>query len=162
MLLEKLSYFLEVQVGQLRLHEGPFSDHNLILMALALLKEAFRDLEGGPVFWLLWKVVLLRDLNLSVAENISKEFTSATGILSDKPELLLDLFGVFIEEQSGIKGSVGLLPHLTDEEVSIKGVLSLFGGVRGKHSEHGVNSDKLIEMRAVQIHGLSVFFLSLR
>lgn len=161
MLLEELSYFLEVQVGQLRFHEGPFSDHYLILMALALLKEAFRDLEGGPVFWLLWKVVLLRDLNLSVAENISKEFTSATGVLSDKPELLLDLLGVFIEEQSGIKGSVGLLPHLADEKVSIKGVLSLLGGVRGKHSEHGVDSDKLVEMRAVQIHGLSVFFLSL-
>jgi hypothetical protein len=53
-------------------------------MALTFLKEAFRYFKVDPFFWLFRKVVFLRDLDFSVAENISKELTSAASVFGDK------------------------------------------------------------------------------
>jgi hypothetical protein len=131
-------------------------------MALAFLYEAFWHFKVDPVICLLREVMLSRNLDFSVAENISEEFTSATSVFSYKSKLLLDFLRVLIKEQSGVEGSIGLLPHFADEEMSIECVLSLFSGVSCKHSKHGVDPHKLVIVRTVQELRLSIFLLSLR
>jgi hypothetical protein len=67
-------------------------------MPITFFKEALRNLKVCPVFWLFGKIVLLRNLNFSITEDISEKFTSATSIFCDKSKLFLDLFRVFIKE----------------------------------------------------------------
>jgi hypothetical protein len=67
-------------------------------MTLAFLYEALRDFKVDPVVCLLREVMLSRNLDFSVAENIGEEFTSATSVFSYKSKLLLDLLRVLIEE----------------------------------------------------------------
>ncbi len=72
---------------------------------------------------------------------------------------LEQISGVCLEKGSGIESKNGLLPHFHDEVVAVKGVLALLLSIFGESSEHGVDADHFVVVRAVHVQGLSLFLL---
>jgi hypothetical protein len=118
----------QVVVSQLRLNKRPFGDHHLIFMALTLGQECIWDCKVNPIFWLLWKDILIWHSNLVVCEYLIEILLSTFRIVVCESKLL-NLTLVFIKENGSIKCLVSLLPHFHDKEMSIESILSLLVGI---------------------------------
>ena len=64
-------------------------------------------------------------------------------------------------EGCGVEGEDRLFPHLDDEIVAVKCILTLVLRVSGKHGQHRVDADHLVEVRAVHVNWLAVLLLTL-
>lgn len=117
-------------------------------MALHTVVIDIRDFKVDPFFRLVWEGVLDRNLHLTTHNDFSEVLFPSSRIFNIIAHLS-DFFGVRLKEQLGVEGLERLLPHLHDKEVGIESILTLLGGVRSQHRKHRVDSDQLVEMRAV-------------